>query len=535
MDDHVVGELSELRALDRAPPTQRRTAARPARRLDCAGLPAAAPINRVRHRAVLVDLNNFSTFPTLAIGSLVASLRNAGFDAEVLCPLAYDVPAAEREHRETLADHWQRRIHLSTAPAFRWGRDAARAARTWWRERPHPRVLREVARVLDARPDVILLSAYLQHYETVVEVGRLAAKRGIPLLLGGPVFNMPGTADAWRGVPGLTAIVGGEVDLVLPKIVEAACSAGDLLAFGGVTLPDGRRSAEMPPLRELDALPVPDFTDFPWDRYRFRVVPLMTGRGCQWARCNFCSDVQSASGRTFRTRSIESVLHEMREQSRRHQTQNLLFLDIKLNSNPHLLRGLAEHAQRTVPGAQWVGTVHVDQRKDNGLSRHELRELVASGMRRVSFGLESGSQRMLDRMDKGCSVEANSEFIREAHAAGLSVRCTMFQGFPGETADDLAATARFLREHGRFIDRVRFNDFSIHEATPVYEQVLKRLGTFPQIRVVALDERRGRVRYVNADTCSAVYRRAKAEVLLAVYAINRRTIRSSARAFDGLM
>lgn len=508
---------------------------RPARLPVDSRLDSMAPINVATYRATLVDLNNFATFPTLAVGLLVAALRNAGFDALLICPLAHDVPAAEREHRENLLDHLARRVHLSTWAPFRIGRNAARVLRAWWLQRPHPRVVREVRRTLERQPNVILLSAYLQHYRTVVEIGKLAQRRGIPLVLGGPVFNMPVVANEWRQIPGLTAIVGGEVDLTLPGLIRAAIEGGDLLDFEGVTLPDGRRSPPARPLRELDRTPTPDFSDFPWDRYRLRVIPVMTGRGCQWARCTFCSDVQSASGRTFRTRSVESILSEMEEQARRHQTQNFLFLDIKLNSNPAMLRGITEHVQRLLPGAQWIGTVHVDQRKDNGLSRHELRAMVAAGMRRVSFGLESGSQRMLDLMDKGCTVEANAEFIRDAHAAGLSVRCTMFKGFPGETAEDLAATARFLQAHGKFIDRIRFNDFAIYEATPVYQEVLLRDSKFPQIRIAEVDARNGRLRYTNADSSGPAYRKAKAQVLAAVHEINRRHIRPSARVFDGLM
>ena len=129
--------------------------------------------------------------------------------------------------------------------------------------RSHPRVLDEVAQALDARPDVLLVSAYLQHHRSVVEIGRLAAERGVPLLLGGPVFNHASIADAWREVPGVRAIVGAEVDLVLPDLVREIVNEGDPLRFAGVTLPDGRRSDPAPPLRELDRLPIPDFSDFP--------------------------------------------------------------------------------------------------------------------------------------------------------------------------------------------------------------------------------------------------------------------------------
>lgn len=488
-----------------------------------------------RLRVALVDLNNFSTFPTLAVGILVASLRNAGHEVEVVVPLAYDVPAAERERRERRIDDFKRRLHLSTRRDLRVVRDRARDVRQWWNHRPHPIVLRETRRVLDAGVDIILLSAYLQHYRSVVEIGKIARERGVPLLLGGPAFNIETTADAWKNVPGLAALVGGEVDLTLPEIVEAVVDKSDLLRFPGVLLPDGTRSGEAPPLRDLDAVPVPDFSDFPFDRYRMRVIPMMTGRGCQWNRCVFCNDIVTASGRTFRTRSLESVLHEIEEQMRRHDATNFLFLDLKLNSYPDMLRGIAENIRRHVPGAQWVGTVHVDTRADNGLAHGDLRSYVKGGMRRVSFGLESGSQKLLDAMDKGCQVERNEQFIREAAGAGLSVRCTMFKGFPGETAEDLVETAKFLERCMDSLDRIRFNDFSLLENTKIMKQVREEPETIPGLRILKDEPRRCRTEYENVDTRSRAYRRAKRRVLDIVHAINRRPVRRTAHAFDGLM
>jgi anaerobic magnesium-protoporphyrin IX monomethyl ester cyclase len=496
--------------------------------------PDPEPSAQARYRALLVDLNNFATFPTLAVGILIASLRNAGHDARLLSPLAFDVPASERERREWVADHWRRRVHLSTLGAFRIPRDVIRGIHYWRQRRPHPRVLREVSRALAGKPDILLLSAYLQHHATVAEIGKLAKAAGVPLLLGGPAFNLDETSAAWRSIPGLTAIFGGEADLILPELVDAVVQGKDLLRFRGVILPEGQRSPPAPPLRPLSASPLPDFTDFPWDRYRVRIIPVMTGRGCQWARCRFCSDVVSASGRDFRTRQLEPVLNELREQSRRHATNNFLFLDLKLNSNPALFRGIADGIQDAVPGAQWIGTVHVDNRRDNGLSRQDLRRAAAGGMRRISFGLESGSQRMLDLMDKGSTVEANAAFVRHAHEAGISVRCTMFKGYPGETAEDLIQTANFLEEHSAYIDRVRYNDFSIIEGTPIWRDAFGAEG-LEGIRVLRRDSRHAKARYVNAETQGGDYRRAKARVLAAVYAINRRKVRRGARMFDGLM
>ena len=293
-------------------------------------------------RLLIVDLNNFASFPTLAIGLLVAGLRGRGHRVEVLCPLAHDVPATERERREIRIDHIRRRIHLSDLPLFLDMRDILRRLETARVERTHPVVLREIRKALADPPDAILISAYLQHFNSVAAIAAQAKAQGVPLILGGPMFNLTDVADEWRGIAGVTAVVGAEVDRDLPDLVEALCRRGNPLAFPGVVLADGRRSAAAPPLRQLDETPVPDFTDFPWDRYPGRIVPMMTGRGCQWDKCLFCSDVISVSGRTFRTRSVENVLLEMQEQARRHETTNFLFLDLKLNSWPEMIRGIAK-------------------------------------------------------------------------------------------------------------------------------------------------------------------------------------------------
>ncbi|MGP6085768.1 B12-binding domain-containing radical SAM protein [Antarctobacter jejuensis] len=486
-------------------------------------------------RVLIVDLNNFSSFPTLAVGLLVASMRGRGHRVDVLCPLAHDVPATQRERQETLIDHFRRRIHLSDLRPFLQIRDGLRRLETIRVERAHPLVLREIRKALAMQPDAILISAYLQHFNSVAAIAKMARAQSVPVVLGGPMFNLPEVADTWRRIDGVSAVVGAEVDRDLPDLVEAMCRGNDPLAFPGVALPDGRRSVVAKPLHRLDQTPMPDFTDFPWDRYPGRIVPMMTGRGCQWDKCLFCSDVISVSGRSFRTRSVENVLLEMQEQARRHETTNFLFLDLKLNSWPGMIRGIAKGIGRYVQGAEWIGTVHVDNRQDNGLSRADLEAAAAGGMRRISFGLESGSQPLLDAMRKGSSVARNSAFIRDAHAAGLSVRCTMFKGFPGETAADMAATSQFLEEHAPYLDRVRFNAFSIYSGTPIWDAVNTKADEHAGLRVTSMDHRRARANYRNPNARTAEYRKAKARTLKLVYEINRRPLRDTARQFDGLM
>lgn len=262
---------------------------------------------------------------------------------------------------------------------------------------------------------------------------------------------------------------------------------------------------------------------------------MMAGRGCQWDKCTFCSDVVTVSGRTFRTRSVQNVLLEMEEQARRCSTTSFVFLDLKLNSYPDMIRGIASEIQRHVYGAEWIGTVHVDLRKDNGLSRTDLKAAAQGGMRRINFGLETGSQTLLDRMHKGTSVERNAEFIRDAYDAGLSIRCSMFKGYPGETVDDLDKSVSFLEKHGKWIDRIRFSDFSLLDGTPVESDARASDKTGGNLRIIRHLDPKARSEYVLKKADQRAYSRSLNKLLGMVYEINRRQLRPSARQFDGLM
>ena len=115
-------------------------------------------------------------------------------------------------------------------------------------------------------------------------------------------------------------------------------------------------------LTDLDRLPFPDYSQFPWSKYPNTIVPIITGRGCGWGVCTFCSDVTSTAGRTFRSRSPENVLAELSYQNRRHGAKLFVFTDLKLNSDLNVWRALGREFQTAVPGARWIGAVHVGSR-----------------------------------------------------------------------------------------------------------------------------------------------------------------------------
>ena len=491
--------------------------------------------NQSKNALLFIDLNNFAAYPTLAVGYLIRSLRLAQHRVELLSPLAVGVPAFARDHEEGWKDQLLRRLYFSSHPLLNRVHDSLRNLHSRWLSRPHPLMIKEVHQAIAKRPAAILISAYLTQYEMCVEIGKVAKAAGIPVLLGGPFFNISNVTKEWLAIEGITAIVGGEVDFSIADIVDTLLAKGDLSQHKGVFLPNGKNGGIVPPLKELSMLPVPDFTDFPWDKYPHPIIPTMTGRGCSWGACTFCGDVISANGRTFRSRGIASVLNELKTQSETHNSKDFIFLDIKLNSDLEVWNGLIDHFQEFVPDGRWIGTVHVNHKGDNGLSAERLRAAKKAGLTRVSFGLESASQKLLDEMKKGTKIEECSAFILAAHEAGISVRTSMMQGFPGETVEDLRQTNRFLKKHFHALDRVRLSLFKPLPDTPFDRMYQKNPDKYVSLRQFKWDYKLARGLYRYHPNREKAYRKAKRELLKIVYAINKKPLSDDAQQFNGMM
>lgn len=491
-----------------------------------------------RPRVLLVDLNNFARYPTIAVGYLTSILRASGASVSVLSPLAHGVPGIPREPPETRFLDAARRLSYSVRYAP--GRAARVVKRSFDRARvlkagrKHEPIAELVARQELRNFDVVLVSTYLIYHDVCASIGELCRRAGVPLIIGGSYFANAEVARAWLDLPGLTALVGGEVEPELAELVMAAAAGQDLARFAGVWLPDGR-GGPRPPLKDLDALPFPDYSDFPWHAYPNRIVPLITGRGCGWGVCSFCSDVTSTAGRSFRSRSAHNVLAEIGYQAEKYGTSLFAFTDLKLNSEPEVWSGLIDGIASKAHKPRWIGAVHVGSRQPHHLDAGTLRAAHRAGLVRLTTGLESGSQRVLDRLKKGTDLATTSRFLTDAAAVGISVRVTMIHGSPGEEAEDVLASAAFLERHRAEIDRVSLNRFQLMIGPSFLERYTRSPDQFPSIRNVVRKPVLAQAEHDYRPGSTPAYFRATQRLLSAVHAINKKPLRPLARSFDGVM
>ncbi len=489
-------------------------------------------------KALIVDLNNFSRYPTMAVGYLVAALRQAQWTVEVVSPLAFGVHGFPRRVRER---RWQVIPkclgHLSAISRLA----AVARLRSALRQRLQPgndddthAIVKAVEQALAGRPGVVLVSAYTMFRPTVSRIAALCAAHGVPLIVGGNSFVIREVAAQWAALPGVSAVYAGEPERHLPDMVAALQRGESLQGRPGVYPPGATDDQWLaPPLHDLDRLAFPDYGDFPWHAYPNRIVPIMTARGCEWGRCTFCSDVLTSAGRSFRSRSLQNVIDEIQHHQAKTGAELFVFLDLKLNSDLEVWRGLIRELPRVAPGIRWTASVHVDNRLDNGLSPDDLKAAAAAGLTRITCGLESGSPKVLAEMAKGMRLKRMSSFINDAYQAGLSVRLTCMVGHPCEDDNDIDMTASFLREHSAAIERVALHRFALLPGTPAHQRLLADPKRYEYITVGRLNTLYATIPYRNQRLGSAKSLIATFKLISTVNKINTKPLIERAQEFEG--
>lgn len=239
--------------------------------------------------------------------------------------------------------------------------------------------------------------------------------------------------------------------------------------------PDGRvvATAPRPFITDLDRLPFPARELVDLDAYRrtwrkahgYWSVSIINTRGCPYA-CAWCQ--KAVFGRTHRSRSPANSAEEMRQ--------------IKQTYNPDFLRVVDDI---TGVNRRWVlewrdevlardAVIPFECLTRVNLATEEMmRALKEMGCRRVYFGAESGSQKVLDAMKKGIRVRQIYEAAALCKGLGIETYFFMMVGYPGEDLEDLELSVKLLRE--TLPDIFSTTIAYPLPGTPFYEQVRERL------------------------------------------------------------
>jgi radical SAM superfamily enzyme YgiQ (UPF0313 family) len=192
---------------------------------------------------------------------------------------------------------------------------------------------------------------------------------------------------------------------------------------------------------DLSLLPPPDFAGLPLEKYLSPelVLPYDPTRGCYWGKCAFCHYGLCGRGTAaYRQRPIDRIVSHLRELQDRWGCRIFYFSQDAFS--PQTARKLSHELKTTGTSLRWAS----DMRPEPGLTLQCCRELKDGGALSIALGIETGSPRLLELIDKGVSVRDMQAAVKNLSAAGIAVEAMCFTDFPTETYGEAEATLAFI-------------------------------------------------------------------------------------------
>jgi anaerobic magnesium-protoporphyrin IX monomethyl ester cyclase len=303
-------------------------------------------------------------------------------------------------------------------------------------------------RIAGSAPDIVGVTMNTPNYEagrqTAVAV-RAAAPTATIVLGGAHPSALPG--ETLLGCAEADIAVEGEGEEVMARICRAGGRGGDLREIPGLVFrSEGGivRTEKAPPTADLDSFPFPGRDLFPLRLYqthppygkRNPYSTLITQRGCPF-HCSYCS--KSVFGKKFRQRSVENVIAEIDSVVSRFGVKELHFYDDIFTINAEWVRNFCLQIRRTHPELIWSCTTRVDLVEESLLG-----EMKSAGCWLISYGVESGSQEILDSVNKGYRLEQVRKAFAETKKAGIRTVAFYMIGFPGDDESSIRKTIDFV-------------------------------------------------------------------------------------------
>jgi radical SAM superfamily enzyme YgiQ (UPF0313 family) len=300
--------------------------------------------------------------------------------------------------------------------------------------------------LLAEKPDLVgfTLPFSFQFFE-MLKLARLLKQRApqVKTVVGGPTIN----DYAYRlfETPALSRFidfgVAGEGERAIVGLANALDSGGGLDRVPNLywfETGEVRKSPLPPDVPDLNEFPAPDFRGIPFDRYLSpaRVANLQTSRGCYYGKCTFCGD---GFRRNFRLRAPDRIYADIKKIHVECGVDHFLFWDSL--APPKTLRHVAQQIAANGDRIHWFAETKFEKPFTNP---QLIETLAKGGCRFLQFGFESGSQRVLDLIDKGNDIERVDAILALMRQYGIHAGVSWFIGFPTATPDEDLSTYDFV-------------------------------------------------------------------------------------------
>jgi len=244
----------------------------------------------------------------------------------------------------------------------------------------------------------------------------------------------------------------------------------------GVVNEKSQTPAHRPVMKKLDSLPLPAWDLIDINRYRgiwlerhgYFSMNLVTTRGCPY-HCNWCA--KPIWGQRYNVHSPEYVVRAIQHLRDHYQPDHIWFADDIMGLKPGWIEQFADLIEENDINIPFKCL----SRADLLLRGETISAMKRAGCEIIWIGAESGSQKILDAMEKGTTVQQIREATEKLHDAGIKVGFFLQFGYPGETREEIKMTLDLVRD--TMPDDIGISVSYPLPGTKFYERVQNQLGT----------------------------------------------------------
>ncbi len=296
------------------------------------------------------------------------------------------------------------------------------------------------------RPDIVGITCVTHTRHEVFRTANII-KETCPdatIVIGGPHVTFT-AEDSLRNVHSVDVIVRGEGEVTFLELLRALEAGTDLTKVKGISFRNRENIIHNPPrpfMEDLDSLPFPARHLLPMGKYDFKIpltkvraTNVLGSRGCPMG-CIYCS-TSTMWGKRIRMRSPSNILDEIEQIVEEYGIKGIYFFDDTFTFHKRRTIEICDEIMRRGLDLTWFCESRVDV-----VDYELLTKMKEAGCKIISFGIESGSQRMLDTIKKKASVEQSINAINLCKKVGIKSKAFFMYSLPGELPQDIEATTR---------------------------------------------------------------------------------------------
>lgn len=331
-------------------------------------------------------------------------------------------------------------------------------------------------------PDLVGVTSITPKYKMMLETIKIAKEvaADAPIVVGGPhVSLLP--QKTMEEIPEIDFVVRSEAEYTVLELVDALENGKPFSDIRGLLYRSDGEIKINPPrefIENLDELPFParhllPDPDVYKSAFRYKKLPMttmITSRGCPF-NCLFCDRV---FGKKYRTHSPSYVVAEIEHLVSKYGIREIHFVDDLFLLSPERTKEICKLIEERGMDISWScnGRINV---------LHKYKELIPiikkAGCWYISFGLESGNQKVLDFIRKKITLEQTRDVIKWVHDAGIMTRGFFMIGHPVDTKETIRDTINFAKSLP--LDGVQFSVTLPYPGTELYDVAIQH-GTFDQ-------------------------------------------------------